>query len=309
VENKMKKEIKIILIGLLAGILFASCKERGPVELIEDDVSFEERLDIEALSPEPNGYDSTGIVEPISTFTSLITVSGIQYTYQNTSIYSLYNAAMFFDRSRPIYSYNNRIVGYHLRTLGNVYFNGEEAGEKLYRMKYRALEGEKDTVLGTFQLLARLFSPEGLFAFPYDSYVNFELQSGLGPGSGIDINFDIPTPEKITGEVKIAGSRLRRDVRIDLYWNANPKRDALIEIIIGGSSPQKDGVVPIVRFRTLDDGYLRVPLSIMRSIPFDRHPSLVFTFRRSKYKNLQHEKLPDNHIVAQSIHNIKIDVP
>lgn len=130
-----------------------------------------------------------------------------------------------------------------------------------------------------------------------------------GMGQRNNISFDIPTPEKVTGEVELTGSRRGHNVKIDLYWNANSRKDALIEIIIGGSSRNKDGVIPIVKFRTIDDGFLRIPRSIMRSIPFDIHDTLVITFRRREIKTFQDSMLPDNHIVAQSIHNIKIDVP
>ena len=302
----MKKEIKIILIGLLAGFFITACNERGPVELRDEDDSFE----VELLTPEPSGYDSTGIVEPLPSFTSLITVSGIQNSYKNISIHSMFNAAMFFDRSKPVYNFSNRIIAYHLRPLGNVYFNGEEAGEKQYRLRYRSNEGEKDTLLGSYHVIARLFSPGSFREFPYDSYVNFELEGGMGgQGTGFHLDFDIPTPEKVTGEVKISGSRRRHDIRMDLHWNINSDREAFIEIIVGGTSSLNDGVVPIVKFKTRDDGFFRVPRSMMRSIPLDKHPALVFTFRRSAYKNVQHDKLPDNHIIAQSIHNIKIDVP
>jgi hypothetical protein len=308
-EIIMKKEIKIVFIGLLAWLLFSACNERGPIELRDDDVSFDEPTDIVELAPQPSGYDSTGIVDPPHLYTSLVAVSGIQNSYKNISIHSIYNTAMFFDRTRPVYDPNNDIIGYHLNPLGNVFFNGEQGREKQYRMRYRSHDGERDTLLGRYHVVSRLFSPDGFFAFPYDSYVNFELQSGSGQGPGLNISFDIPTPEKVNGEVKIIGSRKRRDIKIDLYWNPNVRKDALLEIIIGGTSPHKDGVVPIVKFRTPDDGYLRLHHSIMRSITEERHPALVFTFRRVLYKNVQHDKLPDNHIVAQSIHNIKIDVP
>ncbi len=311
----MKKEIKILSAGLMLGLFLISCNEPGPVELRDDDVSFEEHLDIEVLAPEPdvyvysNGYDTTGIVEPLPTHTSVISVSGIEYSYKNISLHSMFDVALFFDRSRPIYGFNDRVVGYHLSPLGEVYFNGEKASEKEWRLRYRTNEGEKDTALGKFHVLNRLFSPDGLFAFPYDSYLNFELVSGHGQGTGRNINFNIPTPEKVSGEIKLLGSRRNKDVRVDLIWNSNSRRDALIEIIVGGSSPDNDKVVPIVKFRTNDDGFFRVPRSIMRTIPFDRFNSIVITFRRSVRKSIQNDMLPDNHIIAQSIHNIKIDVP
>ena len=109
--------MKILFIGLLLGILLSSCKERGPVELIDDDVSFEEKLDIEILSPEPNdyvysnGYDSTGILDPLPPQTVLISFSGIQSTYKSLSIHTMFNAAMFFDRSKPIHAPDHKIVG------------------------------------------------------------------------------------------------------------------------------------------------------------------------------------------------------
>jgi hypothetical protein len=314
-EFKMKKEIKILFIGLMAGFLLYSCKEPGPVELIDDDVSLEEQLDIEVLAPEPgvyvysNGYDTTGIVEPLTEYTSLISVSGIQYTYKNISINSMFNVAMVFDKSRPVYGENDRIVGYHLNPLGNVFFNGEQAGEKEWRLRYRTHEGEKDTALGKYHVLSRLFSPNGQYAFPYDSYINFELISGSGQGMGRNINFNIPTPEKVVGRVELVGSRRNHDVRIDLHWNVNSRKDALIEIILGGFLPDRDEVFPIVKFRTYDDGYLRVPHSIIKSFPFDRFDAMVLTFRRSMRKTIQNDILPDNYIIAQSIHSIKIDVP
>lgn len=313
----MKKEMKILFIGLLLGIYLSSCKEPGPVELIDDDISFEEKLDIEILSPEPNvfvysnGYDSTGILGPLPPHASLISVSGIQSTYKSLSIHRMFNAAMFFDRSKPIYGPHHKIVGFILNPVGDVFFNGEQAGENQLRIRYKMDHVERDTLLGNYHVINRLFFPSGSHAFPYDSYINFELERDHDHGQGDmnNISFKIPTPEKVIGEVELIGSRRGRNVKINLFWNASSRRDALIEIIIGGSSRNNDGLFPIVKFRTLDDGFLRVPHSIMRSIPFDIYDTLVFTFRRRKIRTIQDSMLPDNHIVAQSIHNIKIDVP
>jgi hypothetical protein len=306
----MKKEIKILFIGLILGVLLASCKEPGPVEIID-----EENLDIELLSPRPDEnvystpYDSTGILEPASLYTTLISVSGIQNTYKNISINSIYDAAFFFDRSKPIYDSDSRIVGYHCNPLGDVFFNSEQAAEKEWRVRYRLHGEERDTLLGKYHVLTRLFSPGGLFAFPYDSYLNFELKNMHGQGQTNSISFAIPTPEKVTGRVELTGSRRTRDIKMDLNWNANSKRDARIEIVVGGYEAGKDGVFPILRFRTADDGFLSFPPSLLRTIPFNRFNALVITFQRKLFKRYQHDKLPDNHIVAQSIHNIKIDVP
>lgn len=313
----MKKEIQILFIGLLLGVLLSSCKEPGPVDIRDDDIFHEEQLDIEILSPEPNvfvysnGYDSTGILGPLPPNASLISVSGIQTTYKGQSIHRIYNAAMFFDRSKPIHAHDRRIVGFLLNPLGDVFFNGEQAGENQLRIRYKMQGGEKDTLLGNYHVINRLFLPSGSLAFPYDSYINFELQMGHGQGQGgmNNISLNIPTPEKITGEVELIGSRKGRNVKIDLLWNANSDNREPVEIILGGSSRDKNDVFPIVKFRTKDDGFLRIPNSIMRSIPFDRFDAIVITFRRGKVKTVLNNMLPDNHIIAQSIHNIKIDVP
>lgn len=304
--KELKKYIALILI-IGFGV---SCEGPGPTELMVDDNSDLDELEIEILSPEPglidysNGYDSTGIVEPILQHSVVISISGIKTTLFNTDFEHAFYAAVFSDKSQPVYSPNNRLLGYRSFDVGQVRFGNRMARLVSRMMGFRHQGIGHDTSLGQMYVLGGKGHGMGMrLDFPYNSSVPFNLIKN----DGTNISFNIPTPEEITGEVIVRGSKSEGNLVVAMKWNGIGR--GRIEFIIGGGRRGDPDIIPLFRVKTFDDGEVKLPPTLIRSIPFEKFEVITVSFERNIVLPLNDSQLNDSHIISKSIHNIGFDVP
>jgi hypothetical protein len=301
----MKKHLLNIGLTLIIIIGLISCQEPGPTELLPDENTIDDDLQIELLSPSPdefvyaNGYDSTGITQPTPTRASIITVNDIKNTTGSTTLESAFYGAVFFDKQSPIKNNAGKTIGYKTRYIGRTFFNGDTARVLPYILRYKEQGQIKDTLAGLLHLL-RINSRRG--RHPNNDFIKFRLN----PIIGQSIQFNILTPPEVTGNVRISGTPGASDFGLDLTWN---KANTPIEIILGGQLKNRDEAFPLYRLRTKDDGHLRIPGSLLRKIPFDHFKQLVITFIRRFNTNITGNSLNDNFVSANNIHNIRLPVP
>lgn len=304
----MYKAIKYIAIILFL-FEFVSCNDPISTELVPINGKTD-NLDVQVLSPEPNefvynnGYDTTGVTDVLPRKSNYIILSGIKYSFNNTVFETGTANAIFFDLAKSIRNHRGRTVGFRSRYIGRIKFDNDTARVVFARMKLLNAGVQTDTLIGLKYILRYRdkFHPNRR-PFPYDSNVNVNII----PIMGRPINFNLPVPQEITGSVKVIGKRSERNIELVLNWNAG--RSGKIEIILGGIPKGKKGVFPLLKFRTKDNGFLRIPSRYIEPIPFDRFDKIVLTFiRKFEKKITNNNSLNDNFIAAQSIHNIIFEV-
>ena len=301
----MKKPYKYIFL-LLAFIKFG-CTEPAPTEIIVQDIPSDTQVDIEVLSPEPdlyvyqNGYDSIGYVAPTPTKRAIINLSGIRNTYKEYTVKRTSAFALFTDKNVKIETPNGRTIGYYSRLIGKVSFNDIGAIPLPRKVQYRWHGEIVDTLLGWVHYFAQKHGTSSLFPFPYNSNISFKLE----PIVGNDVTFNIPTPEEIVGHVKVSGTRRDRNLEIALKWN--PTNVGKVELVIGGLNRNEISPFPLYKIRVPDNGAISIPKSLIKTFPFDRFNQMVISFVRQKFT--VDPNVNENIVVAQTVHNIKIDVP
>ena len=301
----MKKILTYLLISISAFILF-SCDKPAPTQLIDDTNN---ELEVELLNkdldnPYSSGADTSGITQDLTGITNLISVSGIKITTENrTSEFSLAQA-MFFDKSKPINYSDGRLLAYKTLIRGIIKFNGTEASVVPYRIRFKDMGIQKDTLVGNKYLLYNIFGgfPDP-FYFSYNSSVSFEF-APFGPGE--NISFNIPTPQEIVGSVTLSGNRRNENLDVLLHWN--PIGIKKITVIVGLTRPNQISSIPVYRMRTRDDGELRIPGRYLNQLPLENFEKIVFTFVRS-YEYTHRNGDNDLFVSSQSIHSIVIDIP
>lgn len=307
-----------------------SCGEPSPTELIDDTV---ENVEIKIISDKPsvydytNGYDSTGIFDPFIDKSSIISVSGIRNTNYGFLSKDEYYFAQFNDKTKPVYLSGNRLLGYKTKSVASVRFDNIQAQVVPHMMSFRYNNMRKDTALGLKYVVLSKMMPHGATAnFPYNSKVNFKLDGGRN----VNIQFDIPTPPEVVGEVRTQGSFANRTFKMDLAWNGRGTmwndgyggmggngNDGMrsgsgqIEIILGTIAMQSTQPTPLLKLVGPDNGKMSIQQNILEKIPFSQNRFLVVTFIRRFIKEIPNNDilLNDNYIAAQSIHNIKIQIP
>lgn len=295
--------------SLAAFILLYSCGDPSPTELVYDSSTYTDDVEIEVVATDPdeivytNGYDSTGIVEAVPQHLSNIYVNGIKNSFENTTIYDSYYSAIFFDGDQPVNNPHGRKVGYRTRFVGRVFFDNVEAAEVPHIIHVMEPGHVRDENAG----MKYEFRNRGVQNnFPFDSSILFEIRARQM--RDFSTQFEIPTPEEITGKVIQSGTFAEGNARIQLNWNKS-ESSGKIEIIIGGVESARRDPFPLLRFKTKDDGELNLPSSIIKSIPFRKYNEIVFSFIREKLKNDSSiSGLNDPFVVANSIHNIKITI-
>lgn len=293
---------------LILSLIIIGCDQPAPTELYLQNTSSDDQVDIEVLSPEPDlfvysdGYDSTGVITARPTNTNIVSISGIKNSYKDYVNRMTYGFALFLDRDQIVETPTGRLLGYRSRTIGKVSFNEVPAIVLPRIVKYRQNGIVKDTLLGTAHILYKTnhHAQSSVFPFPYASWINFKLE----PFIGNEINFLMPTPPEITGEVKLQGSKSENNLRINLNWN--PEEIGRVEIVIGGMNAGDRKAYPLYRLRLRDNGSFSLPLSLVRSLPLDRFNQLVISFIRKI--EIQGPSDKDNYVITQSIHNIGFDV-
>ena len=301
---------KIFLIALLAVFVYR-CSNPGPTELIDNGTATNENVEIEVVSPNPdtyvytNGYDSTGIVDPYIDKTSVISLSGIHYTnFDQGPEYSAYYYAVFNDKSKPIVNHNGRQLGFSSRNIGMVRFNNLPAAVVPNRIQYKDMQETRDTVVGFRYILTNeMMMPHNRLEFPYDSYVNIKIETNRNSSFQVDV----PTPPEVIGQVKTVGSLSQRNFALELTWNGT--NEGKIEILIGQPARTGREIFPLLKVTGPDKGRLSISHAYFDKLPADSK-QLVITFIRRLVKDVpDNEILNDSYIIAQSIHNINIDIP
>lgn len=305
----MLTKFKISLSAALIVIMLIACNDPVPTELINPDNELtDDGFELELLSPEPeqyvysNGYDSTGIVNPVPGFASLINISHVKNTLNNITKYRSGGLAIFYDTTRAVRSPNGRVVGFKARILGKVTFNGDTAAVLPYQIQYLDRGLRKDTLLGFRHILYKeSFSQIGNSFLPYGTNVEFKLDAFSG-----NKKFMIPVPDEISGRVNVVGKRFQKDFRLELFWNGLDK--GRTELIIGGLPIGRADIFPILRLRTRDDGKFVIPKHIVDRIPFEKFDKIVVTFLRKNESYKNENSIGRVYIAAQSIHNIIFDI-
>ncbi|MBU1679464.1 MAG: hypothetical protein KKD86_11550 [Bacteroidetes bacterium] len=304
----------IINIVFLAIAFTAACNEPSPTQLFVDNNSSADELDIEILSPDPesvnyaNGYDSTGITNDLPKFANVISLNGIKSTFKNNTFYQVYNSAIFGTKTEPVHSQRGHFMGYRSWNIGKVFFNNQRASLIQRVVQFRNHGNIIDSLFGPMYIQTERKGMGHGYSdfFPYNSSINVRIEPH--PFLGYEnISFEVKTPEEINGTVAFKGRRDRKDLKMELMWNALTR--GKIDIIVGGYSKEQNVVVPLLRIRVKDDGKVNLPPSVMNSIPLDRFDDLLITFQRKYSKEFTSSSLSDNIVISNSIHNIRLDVP
>jgi hypothetical protein len=301
----MKKLLTYLFIS--ASILFlVSCDKPAPTQLVDDvNNEFEvEVLNKDLDNPFSSGTDTSGITQDLTGITNLISVSGIKITNENrTSEFSLAQA-MFFDKLSPIKYLDGRLLAYKTIIPGRIKFNGTEAHIVPYSIRYREGGFPKDTLVGNKYLLYNIFGgfPDP-FYFSYNSSVSFEF---IPFGVGSNTSFTINTPQEISGNVSLSGSKNSRDLQATLKWNLGGIKK--VSVVISLIRPNQKSSIPIYRMKTKDDGDLRIPERYFNQLPLEKFEKIVFTFIRS-YESYHSSGNNELLVSSQSIHSIAIEIP
>jgi hypothetical protein len=302
----MKKILTYLIVS--ASIFFlVSCDKPAPTQLVNDTNN---DYEVELLNKDlenqyyTSGSDTSGITQDLTGITNLISVSGIKITdIVRTRNFSLAQA-MFFDKSKPIKFSDGKLLSFQTIIPGIIKFNGVEANVVPNRLRFREEGIQKDTLIGNKYLLYNIFG--GLpdpFYFDYNASVSFEFDP---LGGGNNFTYPILTPQEITGTVIFTGKRINRNLQAELNWN--PAGAGKISIIIGLIRANQISSVPVYRFKTADDGEIRIPGRLINQLPLAGFDKIVFTFIRS-YED--YHDLGNNNLLvsSQSIHSIVIEIP
>ncbi len=290
-----------LVLLLLSGFFFIGCDKPAITELIQEED--EDGAEIEIITDDPflnTGFDSTGVVGNLTSYTNVIILSGIKKSLGNSVFDENSTAqAIFFDRSMEVKDPRGKTIGFATVTPGIVKFENNPAGIAPLKVRFRTNVGFGDTVLGNQYLLYR-----NRFTFRYNSTINFDFSPFQGQNS---VNFDITTPPEINASIKREGNIRDRTLRLLLKWNKSPDPSSRIEVILGGylSKIQASIHIPLYRLRIFDDGSFVVPMDLINELPADSFDALTFTFIR-KYERSGHGNFIS---IAQSIHSTGIIRP
>jgi hypothetical protein len=295
-----------IYIAIIIAVYFNGCDKPGPTELIDD-----ETFDVEILGKDldneyySNGYDTSGVTEDITRYASIISVSGIKLSYDNSTI-NLSSAQTFlFDRNDPFYSPGGTLLGYKTVTPGIIKFDNVQARLTNYRVRYKEAGYLIDTLLGKkyelFQRHGRILGDP--FTFNYNSTINFSFNPFFG---GQPTNFDITTPSEVIGSVKLITINDKKKFKAELSWNGESVNK--FYIIIGGVKITNQQVFPLYKIKTKDDGKLNIPKSLLDNIPENRFNKISITFVR-RYDKIVPGANNDIYVSSQSIHTVIVDLP
>lgn len=294
----MKLLIRYFLPAILI-VAFIGCKGPEPTALVED----KDPIEIEVLTPnitEPTifGIDSTGLSQNPSRFTNLITVVGAKVLVKGLTLKSSFAQAVFFDKTKPVYGFHGRLLGYTTLTPGNIFFNNQKAQLRPLTIKYAV---NKDTSLGPRYVLHRRGILGDPFEYDFNSKINFRFE----PVSSSVISFDIPTPPEISLNYRLTGSRASKNLNLFLEWNAGYIKN--FEILINIVDDQRNIDFPLYKIKTADDGKFVIPKRLLEelAVKFDK---ITFTLIR-KYENRQSEGMGELIVISQSITSISVDIP
>ncbi len=312
----MKNLLTYCFIILLNLFFFTNCDDPNPTELFLDDTAVEDDIDDVELTPSKpgtfiytNGYDSTGIIDPLPRRRSVVFLSGAKYTLNNILQHEINHAeAVFYDRNRPVQTNTGSVVGFHSNYVGRVLFGNDSALVRNNRVSFIENGIQKNVNAGLKYVFSKRVNIEtGANKFPFGQRLLFRL---VNPATGNNIErFQIPTPEEITGSVQTSGSVDRGNLKIKLQWSSNRNKAGKVKIIIGGVLKNTQLNFPVFDINVRDIGNTNIPKWIIDLIPFERFDSLIVTFIRQlefvgARNSVSEPRLNDSFIVAQSIHNV-----
>jgi hypothetical protein len=294
----MKSLINYSLLLFLIG-LYVGCNNPQPTALIEDD----DPIEIEVLTKNPAeptsfGIDSTGLNENPARFTNVISVAGIKQTIQGISFKSSFAQAAFFDKTKPIFGLNGKLIGYSTLTPGNVFFNSQKAQRQQFRIRYGM---NRDTSLGLRYVLHRRGFMGDPFNFDFNSNINFRFD----PDFSSPIIFDIATPPEIFLNYRLAGRKSNKNLNLLLVWNAGNVKN--FEILISIIDEPRNIVFPLYKIKTADDGKFVMPKKLLEELAA-RFDKLEFTLTR-KFEKQHSAGIAELIVVSQSINSISVDIP
>jgi hypothetical protein len=301
------KKLITYLFTLLLPYLFIACDKPAPTELTDD--TQEELAEYEVIGKDlndefySNGFDTTGVTQDLNRHPNLISLSGIKVTEVNgkTDDFS-FAQSIFFDRTKPVFYSDGRLLAYQTFLPGVVRFDTNLASAVPFRIRYRDNGVLMDTTLGLkYQIFSGRHGNMHQYRHRHNSLMNFRLNF-----FGQEISFNIPTPKEITGNVEIQGNRNSGDLRASLRWNRG--NTETVTIIIGARVRNRDNVMPLYKVRTKDDGRLLVPPRLINQIPVQHFDKIVFTFIR-RFENTFDNTNSDLRVSSQSIHSIVVNLP
>jgi len=294
----MKSLIKYFLLLFFLGSFF-SCNNPQPTALVEDTDPIEiEVITKNSAEPTSFGVDSTGLRENPGRFTNVISIAGIKETVRGISNKSSFAQAAFFDRTKPIYGLNGKLIGYSTLAPGKVFFDNEEAKIRPYRIRYGI---NKDTLIGFRYELHKRTNLGDPFDFVFNSKINFRFE----PFVSSTVSFDIATPPEIYLNYRMSGSKANKNLNLLLEWNAGYVKN--FEILLSVSDKLRNIVFPLYNIKTSDDGKFVMPKKLLEELAA-RFDKIVFTLTR-KFEKQQGNGISQLYVISQSINSIPVEIP
>jgi hypothetical protein len=280
-------------------VFFFGCDDPQPTSLVED----EDLIAIEVITKNPAeptsfGVDSTGIDENPARFTNVVTVAGIKQTFQGISFRSSFAQAAFFDKTKPVYGFRGKLLGYSTLTPGSIFFNNQKAQLRQFTVKHGV---NRDTSLGLRYVLHRRGVLGDPFEFNFNSKINFRFEPFLSPA----VSFDIVTPPEIFLTSRLVGRKANKNLDLLLEWNAAYVNN--FEILISIVDDQRDIVFPLYKIKTADDGKFVMPKKLLQELAV-RYNKIAFTLTR-KYEKQHNSGVSELFVVSQSINSISVELP
>ncbi len=288
---------------LIAGLFFTGCDKPAVTELVQDEDEYNVEVMTDNPSDELKSIDSIGVTDNLLKYTSVVTVAGLSTSYYNTLLNESSAAqALLFDRNNPIY-WKGDTIGYHTITPGIVRFDNKIARLLPYKLKFRREGSIADTVAGNQYILFSRQRFGDPFEFPYDSFINFSYTPFNDQNGG---SIDIVTPKKIDASISVKGNIRNHTLNVLLEWKNVSNRK--IEIILCGNIKRSKSIIPVLRFKTGDDGKFPIPAELLNNLRFALYDNLIILLERKSETKYTFER-GDLYVFSKSVHRIDIDIP
>lgn len=295
----MKSQFKYFILPLFLSF-YLGCNNPPPTALVDQ----EDNVQIEVINKNPTdptnfGIDTSGLKGNSFRFENIISVTGSKTIIRGFTTKTSFAQAVFFDKSKPVFGLNNRIVGFKTRTPGTIFFNNKKAMLRELKLKYGTV---RDTSLGLRYVLHRRGNIGDAFEIDFNNKVSFTFLPDSAALS--TISFDIPTPPEIVLTAKLIGRKQDGDLNLLLEWNAAYVND--FEILLSLVDNQND-IIPLYKIKTADDGKFKMPKNLLDELS-TRFNSILFTLTRKLEKQHLHSSSV-LFVVSQSISSILVDIP
>ncbi|HVO73826.1 MAG TPA: hypothetical protein VMT35_07370 [Ignavibacteriaceae bacterium] len=289
---------------LLAGLILIGCDKPAVTELVQDEDEYTVEVMTDNPSDELQSIDSIGVTDNLLQYASVVTLVGLSTSYYNTLLDESSAAqALLFDRNNPIYSPAGDLIGYRTITPGIIRFSDKVARILPYKIKFRKGSLIADTTAGNQYILFSRQKFGDPFEFPYESFISLSYAPIIGRNGG---TIDINTPKRINAAVRIKGKIRDKSLSAALEWNKGSNNK--IDIIICGKKRSKEITIPLLRFKTEDDGEFIIPSQYLNTIRFNLYDKIIFMLERKLEKKYSFER-GDLYTFSKSIHQIVIDIP